>query len=66
MNWHALSTHAWLIAIAASVGAAGGFVVGLQFSPSYHDALRVEYRLREVFCEQAVRNNLMKTCEVMK
>ena len=66
MNWHALSTHAWLIAIAASVGGAGGFVVGLQFSPSYHDALRVEYRLREVFCEQAVRNNLMKTCEVMK
>ena len=66
MNWHALSTHAWLLVIAAAVGAAGGFVVGLRASPSYQDALRVEYRLREVFCEQAIRNGVLKTCEVMK
>lgn len=66
VNWHAISTHAWGLAIAASVGAAGGFVAGLRFSPSYHDALRVEYRLRELFCERAIANGLLKTCEVMK
>lgn len=66
INWHAISTHAWIIAIALAVGAAGGFVVGMRLSPSYHDALRVEHRLREVFCERAIVNGLLKTCEVMK
>lgn len=70
INWHAISTQAWVIAIALTVGATAGFTVGMFYglknSPSYHDALKVEYRLREVFCEQAVRNKLMTTCEVMR
>lgn len=70
INWHAISTQAWVIVIALVIGATAGFtagmLIGLKNSPSYHDALRVEYRLREVFCEQAIRNNLMKTCEVTK
>ena len=70
LNWHAISTQAWVIVIALVIGATAGFtaglILGLKNSPSYHDALRVEHRLREVFCEQAVRNGLLKTCEVMK
>lgn len=65
-HWHAVSTYAWVVAIALAIGAGGGFAAGLRFGPSYQDALRVEYRLREVFCEQAVRNGLLKTCEVAR
>ena len=65
MNHH-VSTYAWALAIAAVIGGALGFCAGLRYGPSYHDALTVEYRLREVFCEQAVRNSLLKTCEVLR
>ena len=63
--------HAIITAIVAGLlvfgfGVAAGFVFGVRESPSYYDALRVEYRLREVFCEQAVRNKLLKSCEVMQ
>jgi len=67
-NWHVISTHAWIVVIALitgiALGAAGGFSFGFKSSPSYQDALRVEQRLREVFCDQAIRNGLLKTCEV--
>ena len=52
--------------IMLGVGACAGFAVGVRESPSYQDAMRIEQRLREVFCEQAVKNNVLRTCEVMK
>lgn len=40
-----------------------GVVVGARHSWSYLDVATVERRLREVFCEQAIRNRLMKVCD---
>lgn len=65
MTPHHLSTYAWGALLVLCVGLAVGFAAGLRYSPSYQDALMVERRLREVFCEQAVKNGLLKTCEVM-
>ncbi len=43
-----------------------GTYFGVRTAPSYQDARLVEARLREVFCEQVIRNKLMTTCEVTK
>jgi len=63
---HAVSTAVLAALLVFGAGAGVGFVVGVRESPSYYDAMKMEYRLREVFCEQAVRNSLMKTCEVIR
>lgn len=64
MTPHHVSTYAWLAALVFIAGAEVGFALGVRFSPSAHDSLVIERRLREVFCEQVVRNGLMQTCEV--
>ena len=63
---HAVSTAIAAGLLVFGFGACAGFVVGIQQSPSYYDALRVEQRLREVFCEQAIKNSLIQTCEVLR
>ena len=63
---HAISTVLLSGLLVFGLGTCAGFVIGVQQSPSYYDALRVEQRLREVFCEQAVKNNVLQTCEVLK
>lgn len=54
---------AWLV-VFALLGGVGGFTLGVKHAPSYQDAVRIEKRLREVFCEQAVATELLKKCEV--
>lgn len=61
---HRIVTWAWTALLLLTSGFTAGAWVGMKFGPSYHDALTVERRLREVFCEQAIRNQLLKTCEV--
>ena len=63
---HAVSTALGAGLLTFGFGACAGFAVGVQQSPTYYDALRVEQRLREVFCEQAVKNGMIKSCEVLK
>ena len=63
---HAVSTALVAGLLVFIAGTCAGFVVGVREGPSYYDALRVEQRLREVFCEQAVRNKILQSCEGMK
>lgn len=63
---HEASTAAWVFVLVFGAGFYAGAWFGNITAPSYHDALRVEHRLREVFCEQVIRNKLMTTCEVSK
>ena len=61
---HEVSTIAWAFVLVFIAGLYTGMYVGVRTAPSYHDAQVIEKRLREVFCEQAVRKKLMTTCEV--
>jgi len=61
---HEASTIAWVVALVFGAGFYAGTWFGNVTSPARHDATVIEQRLREVFCEQAVRNNLMTKCEV--
>ena len=61
---HEVSTWAWAVVIVFIAGLYVGIYFGIRTAPSYHDAQVIEKRLRAVFCEQAVRNKLMPTCEV--
>lgn len=63
---HRASTYAWVAVLLLAVGGQIGFWFGVRAAPSYHDARVIEQHLRAVFCEQAVRNKLMTTCEVDK
>ena len=64
MTRHALSTAAWVALFIFAAGFYAGAVFGVIVSPAAHDARVIEKRLREVFCEQVVLNNLMTTCKV--
>lgn len=59
-----LSALAWVIFVAAAAGAVGGFLAGVRYGPSYYDAVLIDGHLREVFCEMAVKNSLLKNCYV--
>ncbi len=61
---HEASTAAWVFALVFGAGFYAGVWVGNVTSPARHDTRMVEERLRTVFCEQAIRNKLMTTCEV--
>jgi len=61
---HEISTWAWVVTFSFTLGFYAGLYVGNVTSPARHDARMIEQRLRMVFCEQAVRNKLMTTCEV--
>ena len=64
MTRHVYSTIAWVVAAVF----AGGFYFGAWFgvvtSPAAFDANVIEKRLRMVFCEQALKNKLINTCDV--
>ena len=60
---HEISTAAWAFVMVFLAGLYAGVYLGIRTGPSYHDAQVIEKRLREVFCEQAVRKRLMTTCE---
>ena len=64
MTRHAISTIAWAVVLTFGAGFYAGAVFGVITSPAAYDAKTVERHLREVFCEQAVRHNLMTTCVV--
>lgn len=61
---HEISTWAWVLALTALFAAQAGYFAGAYYGPSYFEARKIEVHLRHVFCEQAIRNNLLKTCEV--
>lgn len=61
---HEVSTAAWVFCFVFGAGFYVGVWVGNVTSPARHDARTIELRLREVFCEQALKNKLMTTCEV--
>lgn len=61
---HEASTVAWLVVLVFGAGFYAGALFGTVTSPAAYDARVIELRLRTVFCEQAVRNKLMTTCEV--
>jgi hypothetical protein len=62
---HKAASIAWLLAFAVGTGFAGGYWLGVQHSPSFLDAIVMEKRLREVFCEQALRHGLLRQCRTM-
>ena len=64
MNRHVLSTWAWAFCFVFGAGFYAGTWFGNVTSPARHDLTMIEKRLREVVCEQIVRNKLMTTCEV--
>ena len=64
MSRHVISTVAWAIVLTFGAGFYAGAVFGIVTSPSAYDSRVIEKRLREVFCEQAVRNGFMTTCKV--
>ncbi len=51
-----------LVLLAAGASFVAGFKTGLYTSWSYLDVATVERRMREVFCEQAIRNGMIKAC----
>ena len=60
---HEISTAILAAAFVFGAGFYAGVYAGVRTAPSYHDALVIEKRLREVFCEQAVKNGTLKTCD---
>ena len=64
MTRHVISTVAWAVALTFAAGFYAGAVFGVVTSPAAYDSRVIEKRLRLVFCEQAIKNKLIQTCEV--
>ena len=64
MSRHVFSTIAWVVAAVFAAGFYFGAWFGVVTSPAAFDARVIEKRLRLVFCEQAIKNKLIQTCEV--
>lgn len=64
MTRHAISTVAWAVTFVFAAGFYAGMVFGMVTSPAAYDYKTVERHLRMVFCEQAIKNRLIQTCEV--
>ena len=60
---HEISTAILAAVFVFGAGFYAGIYFGVRTAPSYHDAIVIEKRLREVFCEQAVKNGTLKTCD---
>lgn len=60
---HEISTAILAAGFIFLAGFYAGVYAGVRTAPSYHDALVIEKRLREVFCEQAVKNGTLKACD---
>ena len=63
MTRHAYSTIAWVALAVFLAGFYCGAWFGVVTSPAAFDAKVIEKRLRLVFCEQAIKNKLIQTCE---
>lgn len=64
MSRHVISTVAWVVVAVFAAGFYCGAVFGMVTSPAAYDFKTVEKHLRMVFCEQAIKNKLIHTCEV--
>lgn len=64
MSRHVISTVAWVVVAVFAAGFYAGAVFGMVTSPAAYDFKTVEKHLRMVFCEQAIKNRLIQTCEV--
>lgn len=64
MSRHVISTVAWVIALTFAAGFYAGAWFGVVTSPAAYDAKTIEKHLRMVFCQRAIQNKLLQTCEV--
>lgn len=64
MSRHAISTVAWAITFVFVAGFYCGAWFGVVTSPAAYDFKTVERHLRTVFCERAIANKMIQTCEV--
>lgn len=64
MTRHVISTVAWAVVAVFTAGFYAGAVFGVITSPAAYDYNTVQKHLRLVFCEQAIKNKILKTCEV--
>ena len=64
MSRHAISTVAWAVLFVFGAGFYVGAWFGVVNSPAAYDAKTIEKHLQMVFCERAIANKLLQTCEV--
>ena len=64
MSRHAISTVAWAVVFVFGAGFYVGAWFGTVTSPAAYNAQVVERHLRVVFCDRAIKNKLINTCEV--